>query len=367
MNIAVQINANLSDQDMARDINYRMFNPASSIQHPASSIQHPAPSIQYPAPSFSFLSDKKNDSCLLNDTATKHFALSPIITNSIKAGIWYQFSLNSFLKKNKIDVFVSHSHYCNLKHHSRQIIHISNDDFIRKSNRHQYIKAAYRIIVSNEYIKQLLIEKFPEVESKIIFIPLLPNEQITSLNFTQKEEVKSVLSDGKDFYLLMAQDIEEQKIITTLKAFSFFKKWQQSSMNLLIVTDDKNKDSLSKQLETYKYNADVKLIPADKKDVACAAAYGCIFISEKQQPDYKMNDCMQMQIPMIVHDSAYFKTEFQDTVLYAKTDEKELSQKMILLYKDEALRNEITHAAYQKIMEVDLKDFTTRFLNSIVE
>ena len=264
MNIAVQINSNLSDQDIARDINYRLFNPA---------------------PSLTFLSDKKNDSCLLNDSTTKHVALTPIISNSISAGLWYQFSLNSFLKKNKVDVFVSNSHYCNLKHHSRQIIHISNDDFVRKSNRHQYIKAAYRIIVSNEYIKQLLVEKFPEVESKIISIPLLPNEQISSLNFTQKEEVKTVLSDGKDFYLLMAEDVDEHKIIITLKAFSFFKKWQQSSMNLLIVADDKNIISLSQQLETYKYKADVKLISADKKDVACAAAYGCIFISEQQKTD----------------------------------------------------------------------------------
>jgi hypothetical protein len=109
MNIAVQINSNLSDQDIVRDINYRLFNQASSL---------------------SFLSDKKNDSCLLNDSTTKHVALTPIISNSISAGIWYQFSLNSFLKKNKVDVFVSNSHYCNLKHHSKQIIHISNDDFV---------------------------------------------------------------------------------------------------------------------------------------------------------------------------------------------------------------------------------------------
>jgi glycosyltransferase involved in cell wall biosynthesis len=74
-----------------------------------------------------------------------------------------------------------------------------------------------------------------------------------------------------------------------------------------------------------------------------------------------------MQIPMIIHDADYFKAEFQESVLYAKTDEKELSQKMILLYKDESLRNEITNAAYQKIMEADFKDFTTRFLNSVVE
>jgi hypothetical protein len=40
---------------------------------------------------------------------------------------------------------------------------------------------------------------------------------------------------------------------------------------------------------------------------------------------------------------------------------------MILLYKDEALRNEIINAAYQKIMQTDLKDFTTRFFSSIVE
>jgi hypothetical protein len=138
-------------------------------------------------------------------------------------------------------------------------------------------------------------------------------------------------------------------------------------MNLLIVAEHKKIISLSKQLETYKYKADVKLIPANKKDVACAAAYGCIFISEKQQINPKMNDCMQMQIPMIIHDADYFKAEFQDSVLYAKTDEKELSQKMILLYKDESLRNEFTNAAYQKIMEADLKDFTIKFLNSIVD
>lgn len=353
MKIAVQINANLSDQDITHDINYRLFKLASSSQYPASIV--------------SFISDKKNDSCLLNDQLTKHFSLTPQIKNNITAGIWYQFSLNSFLKKYKIDLFVSNLHYCNLKHPSRQVIHISNDEFLRKPQYHKYIKSAYRIIVSNEYIKQILIEKFPEAELKIISIPLLPDKQIQTLNFTQKEEIKSVLSDGKDFYLLMAEGIEEDKIITTLKAFSFFKKWQQSSMNLLIVAEDKKIISLSKQLETYKFKDDVKLIPAQKKDLACAAAYGCIFVSEKQQTNYKMNDCMQMQIPMIVYDSAYFKTEFQNTVLYAKTDEKELSQKMILLYKDEALRNEITHSAYQKIMSTDFKDFTTRFLHSIVE
>jgi len=350
MNITVQINTHPSVSELTRDVNYRLFSQLATA---------------YPDIHISFVSDNKIDSCDFHETDTTFFSIGPVMTNSITTGLWYRFSLLRFLQKNKADVFVSNSVRCNLKHQSRQIITITSDTQLKPMFR-SFIKAAKLIIVPNEYIRNLLIEKYPESENKTFNLSLLPNDNIIPLNFTQKEEVRSVISEGKDYFLLYAENAGEEKIISCLKAFSFFKKWQQSAMKLLIIANDKQKTALSKQLETYKYRNDVKLLASEKKDVACAAAYSCIFISDKQMIDSKMNDCMHMQIPLIVEDNAYYRSSFGESVLYAKSDEKELSQKMILMYKDETLKNEYTTEAFKKITAVSFKERCGNFMNAII-
>ena len=137
-------------------------------------------------------------------------------------------------------------------------------------------------------------------------------------------------------------------------------------MKLLIVANKKQHHFLTLQLENYKYRNDVSLITEDKANVVCTAAYGVIFLSTKQQIKSNMLTAMKSRIPLIVYNSNYFQSSFNDTVLYTTTEPTDLSQKMILLYKDETLRNELVTASYLMVSSTTLKDIADKILTTII-
>lgn len=348
MNIAVQINS----EDYHNDFNYRLFSALGKINSDISVY---------------FVSDKKNSDCIITAPDEKLFIIGPEIKNGITSRIWYDFKLRSFLKKNKIVVFFSSSVSCSLGSQSMQVIQIHDDNFTGKKNTFKHIKTADFVITSNEHVKRQLTEKFTEYKNKIIFLKPFADENITPLNTAQQEEVRSVFSDGKDYFLLVATDVENEKVITALKAFSIFKKWQHSGMKMLIVVKEKQKIVLAREIESYKYKTDVNMLTEDKIKVLCAAAYGIIFLSGSGRINNDMLSGMKYGVPLIVEKKDCFQSFFNDAVLYANANETELSQKMILLYKDEALRNSLVSDAYSLVASTSAEDSARVVLSSIIK
>src|SRR5450755_4519234 len=57
---------------------------------------------------------------------------------------------------------------------------------------------------------------------------------ITSLPWAETESIKTQYTGGRSFFLFIGNIGEQHHLVELLKAFSSFKKWQQSNMQLVI-------------------------------------------------------------------------------------------------------------------------------------
>src|SRR5450432_341173 len=84
---------------------------------------------------------------------------------------------------------------------------------------------------------------------------------ITSLPWAETESIKTQYTGGRSFFLFIGNIGEQHHLVELLKAFSSFKKWQQSNMQLVIAGyTTAFTDRFEEKLETYKYKADIVLL-----------------------------------------------------------------------------------------------------------
>jgi len=111
-------------------------------------------------------------------------------------------------------------------------------------------------------------------KSIIALQPALP-EIMTDPSWAETESIKTQYTGGRSFFLFTGNIEAQQHLVELLKAFSVFKKWQQSNMQLVIAgSSNKWTEILEEKLLTYKYKADVVLVknPVDKETARLVAA-----------------------------------------------------------------------------------------------
>lgn len=77
------------------------------------------------------------------------------------------------------------------------------------------------------------------------------------------EALRESFTQGKPYFLYFPDNREEADLSIMLKAFSIFKKWNQSSYKLVMVIDDVGQKAHKVRFQSYKYREDVELIEDD--------------------------------------------------------------------------------------------------------
>jgi glycosyltransferase involved in cell wall biosynthesis len=252
---------------------------------------------------------------------------------------WWEIKLPKGLKKVNADVLISFDGLCSTTLSLPQVLIIIEGE---KINPRSFKKA--KIIIANsqgyknEWIKQLAIE-----EEKIEIVPATVNEIYKPLNETEREKVKTKYSDGKEFFLCTGKEVHSETFISLLKSFSYFKKRQQSNTKLLLLTKP-DKRSLN-SLSTYKYKNDIMII----EDITCAeeaaftgSSYAVIILPDDRQPVFNSLKALQSGVPLIASGNSTVKDIAGEVALYTENKtEKDVGEKMIRIYADENLRNQL--------------------------
>lgn len=153
------------------------------------------------------------------------------------------------------------------------------------------VQAAKKVLALDEWhaqnrtgVERLFLEKAP----------------LPSFEWSQLAPVRSALTDGNQ-YLLAFAGVND--ILTIVKAFSVFKKWQLSTMSLVFVLDtEAEKAQASTILLGYKYRDAVELVlVADFKLEWIAAAYLTIFSGLNSHRFQFLTYTMRYQIPFLMH------------------------------------------------------------------
>ncbi len=205
------------------------------------------------------------------------------------------------------------------------------------------VKNAALIIVNSDWQKKVLEKKHKAVVGKIEVVPVAVNEFYNPANEEEKEKIKTEYCGGREYFLCTAKKFNDDLFTGLLKSFSHFKKRQQSNMRLVMLAKPGKK--ILKSLSTYKYRNDISIIEninTETETPLISASYAVIITAGEGQPVFNTLKAMQCGVPVIAFTNSAVKEIAGDAALYVEDEsEKAIGEKMIRLYTDEGLRNQL--------------------------
>jgi glycosyltransferase involved in cell wall biosynthesis len=272
---------------------------------------------------------------------------------------WYGVSIPSVIKKHKADMLVNCDGCCSLRSRIPQLIIISDLSFISfpqffkksrvrffKKNTATFLQKSISVIAVSGFIKNELVKNYGTADEKISIIYSGANENFKPLDDTGKILAKEKLTGGKEYFLYTG-DIHPVKNLTNLlKAFSIFKKTQQSSMKLVIAGNmAAGYTSFAEKLKDYKYRNDVVMknnVNGDEVAEILGAAYAFINPSFYEGIGTTVLDAMLCHVPVIISSGSAMQELAGDAALFADPESiPDLAAQMMTVYKDEALRSKL--------------------------
>jgi glycosyltransferase involved in cell wall biosynthesis len=176
--------------------------------------------------------------------------------------------------------------------------------------------------------------------------------QIATPSWAEIQSIKTQYTGGKDFFIFAGDIMEEYRLFDLLKAFSVFKKWQQSNMLLLIAGNSSSyAPVLEKLLATYKYRGDVIILKNPSivvQEKLVAAAYALLHSAPAGYWPQPLMMAIRHRVAVIASDTAENRA-ITPAAIWINNDDliNEFSAAMQTLYKNEqqkqALIKEMTN------------------------
>jgi len=287
---------------------------------------------QHPGIKFFIITDTESKDIFPGNT--ENIVVKPQPENALLKKIWWDVKLPRVLRKIKADYFISFESRCSLAISIPQSILILPAENMKPS----FIKTAKLIFVPGESVKSQLKEKYKVQDKKIAIVTPFAGKNFKAANDKEKDHIRSAYSDGKEYFLCNSPFSRKEDLIELLKSFSHFKKRQQSSFNLLFLTEASS--IFEKSLSSYKYRSDIKLVGTKKDQAAItAAAYAVLLPFDSNGAIFAALNSMQSGVPVIAKKNAVISEVAGDAVLYAENEVKDVGDKMMQLYKDETYRS----------------------------
>jgi glycosyltransferase involved in cell wall biosynthesis len=293
--------------------------------------------------------------------------MRPSADNFLTRKIWFDVRLPAFLKVHEADVFLSFEERGIMGIGIPQITTVLNSAFIRR-NAFKYFHKASAIITGSDYVKHMLTGR-GIAPSKIHVIYPFASTAYQPLSEEMKREILEKYSGSKEYFYCAFETGENADPINLLKAFSYFKKRQQSGFKLILSGISKGR-ALMESLKAYKYREDVIVLSGmDKNEKArlVAAAYATIHTGIGENSIITLLEIMQSGVPVIMRPGSVAKEIAYDEILLAEiSDPAEIGNKMMRLYTDEQLRARMIEAGIARASAFDV-DKTATLLRQAIE
>lgn len=259
-----------------------------------------------------------------------------------KISLFAQLKVSSVLKKYKADVFVTRE---TIKTNTPQIL------IAFGKVAPAFLKRAQVIVTPSEFIKKVIIEKYKIDGNKIDVVYKGADEYFQPVSFESKDEIIEAYADGNEFFLCFALN-EHNNLLNLLKAFSIFKKMQKSGMQLLIVSETGMSKDFLEALRFYKFKSEVNVFDNISKKILLemtAAAYAIVY--PFMNADYsQVLKAMKFNVPVIVPGENKMHEILNEAALYIdQNDHKDIADKMMLIYKDENLRQQLIEKGKEQV------------------
>ena len=317
----------------------------------------------HPEHEFIFIFDRPYHSRFIYSANITPVVVTPAARHPLLWKLWFDIKVPSALKKYRANVFVSADGFCSLNTNVPQCVVVHDlsflhfPSFIKKSHlffyRHftgKFLTKAKSIATVSEFSKKDIIDHYNIDEKKIDVVFSAAKDIFQPVSLMVKEETRKQYTEGKEFFLHTGAIHPRKNLENLLKAFSIFKKRQQSSLKLVLAGRLAWKyDSLIEKLKTYKYRNDVVLLNYVNEDSLAkltASAYALVYPSFFEGFGVPVLEAMQCGVPVITSTGSSMQEIAHDAALYADPGNYlDLAEKMMHLYKDETLHTTLIQKA----------------------
>jgi hypothetical protein len=202
----------------------------------------------------------------------------------------------------------------------------------------KFIKKAKQVLYLNEWIQEQLEQNFPITITKGK-LAWLPKNGKPIFEWHQLAATKETLADGYPYFLAC---VPVANFIETLKEFTVFKKWQQSTMRLVFIFQEtKDYDKATELLKGYKYKENIHLTLAKKLTIDwLAAAYFILWQGIDCSKTFWIEAAVHYDVPLLFDDQIKMPEHWQKAgEVFSFSEKGALSNHFKLYYKDEVYRH----------------------------
>lgn len=328
MTIAVHIHAG-KHEDLSENLNFVCFSQLAAGQ---------------PGSHFIFIFDSAPHPEIYMEQNCTPVILAPVVKNFLLRHYWYNYKLPAVIQRYNTDILITDAASCSMRLATPQCMLLQAENLIAAEKNiylkrflPAFFKKARHIFTVDEIAFEWVQKKYDVTSKASLLFPGLRSE-MSALTFEKREEIKAKFTSGNEYFFHITASSDFNKIKVLLKAFSIFKKWQHSAMKMVFVVGTTFKPLLFQQLASYKYKEDVLIFTSfEESEILQKAAYAKLIAKD----DLHTNAiaAMKTKVPVIL-DVNHKSKLLADGALTTIWDEKDISGKMMALYKDESLRND---------------------------
>jgi hypothetical protein len=198
-------------------------------------------------------------------------------------------------------------------------------------------------------------------EDKFRLIRPWPSRPVAPLSGNERAMVKDRFAQGKEFFFADVSETGGEDLVYLLKAFSIFKKRQQSNLQLLLAGDPSA--VIGDKLDTYKYRQDVHwcAVAQARDENVAAAAYAALYLFADDSPGTPLVEGWAAGVPVVVTLGTRLAELAGDAALTSSAkDATALAGHLMSIYKDEGLRGRLIEKGLSRLPEFGAADAAAR-------
>ena len=324
---------------------------------------------QHPEHEFIFIFDRPYDKRFVFGENVKAVVTGPAARHPLLWKLWYDIKVPGILKKYKADVFVSCDGFCSLGTKVPQCLVVHDLAFlhypaaIKKSHLLYYkrytprfLSKAKSVVTVSEFSKRDIITQYKTDAAKIDVVFNGVKEIFQPISEEQRATTKNKYTEGKEYFIYGGAIHPRKNLITLLKAFSVFKKRQQTNMKLVLTGRLAWKyESFKEGLKSYRYRNDVVMtgyVEEEELALLIGSAYAMVYPSLFEGFGVPVLESMKCDVPVITSSNSSMQEIAKEAALYADADSHaDIADKMMLLYKDENKRKELIQKGRAVVQE----------------
>jgi len=201
----------------------------------------------------------------------------------------------------------------------------------------KWLEKSAKLCFANDWTWETFAIDYPNFKDKMQMINL-PVRAPVQFSWTQLAEAKEALTYGHNYFMIFAP---VERFVAILKEFSIFKKWQQTTMNLVVILDNKQQlEKAMKLLQGYKFKQDIVIHTIDDLNMEWIAnSYAILWEGVDASKTNWMENAIQYEIPLLLDTQLKLPTHWTKAgEVFSFMEQQALSNHFKLYYKDEIYR-----------------------------